>query len=39
MRSLYLVGSPNALPESTPQFSGLMPKLVWSADLKGFILN
>ena len=29
----------NALPESTPQFSGLMPKPVWSPDLKGFILN
>ena len=29
----------NTLPESTPQFTGLMPKPVWSADLKGFILN
>jgi len=29
----------NTLPESTPQFCGLMPKPVWSADLNGFILK
>src|SRR5262245_51176413 len=29
----------HALPESIPQFTGLMPKPVWSAYLKGFILN
>jgi len=29
----------NTLPESTPQFRGLMPKSVWSADLNGFILK
>jgi hypothetical protein len=29
----------DALPESTPRFSGLMPKPLWSADLKGFILR
>jgi hypothetical protein len=27
------------LPESTPQFRGMMPKPVWSADLNGFILK
>jgi len=29
----------NILPEGTPQFRGLMPKPVWSADLNGFILK
>jgi len=29
----------NTLPESTPEFRGLMPKPAWSADLNGFILK
>ena len=29
----------NTLPASTPQFRGLMPKPVWSADLNGFVLK
>jgi len=28
-----------ALPESAPQFTGLMPKLVWSNDLRGFVIK
>jgi hypothetical protein len=29
----------SALPASTPEFSGLMPKLAWSGELRGFILK
>lgn len=29
----------SVLPESTPEFSGLMPKLAWSSELRGFVLK
>jgi hypothetical protein len=29
----------NALPEDTPQFTGLMPRPAWLSDLRGFILK